>query len=82
MLADITLPESASCTDLRAILTPLARHAAITLGTAFRISPNDKHALRIRGRRFGDFHKPRRAGPAKLGPRKSKPGIIARPISS
>lgn len=29
LLADIALPESASCADLRALLTPLAGHAAI-----------------------------------------------------
>jgi hypothetical protein len=29
LLAEITLPEAASCADLRALLTPLARHAPI-----------------------------------------------------
>jgi superfamily I DNA/RNA helicase len=39
LLADIVLPETASCADLRALLTPLAEHAAIaqTIGRMDRL---------------------------------------------
>lgn len=39
LLADITLPETASCADLRTLLTPLAEHAAIaqTIGRMDRL---------------------------------------------